>query len=236
MTSTLSAARDAVLNRIADATQAAGRAPGSVQLLAVSKTFAAEDVAAQYALGQRCFGENYVQELIDKTDGLAQLVDLEWHFIGPLQRNKTRAVAERAHWVHAIDRLMIAERLSSQRPAHLPPLQVCIQVNVSGEASKSGVEPAAALDLARQIITLPHLVLRGLMCIPEPTPDQHKLAMQFGALRQLLATIAATSLPAPLDTLSMGMSADLETAIAEGATMVRVGTALFGARAPKISA
>ncbi|GAB7126446.1 YggS family pyridoxal phosphate-dependent enzyme [Silvimonas sp. JCM 19000] len=233
-TASLAPARAAVLERIAQAAHAAQRDPASVHLLAVSKTFSAADVAEQYALGQRSFGENYVQELVEKHAALIEHPDLEWHFIGPLQRNKTRLVAERAHWVHTIDRLVIAERLSEQRPAALPPLQVCVQINVSGEASKSGVEPAAALELAHAVARLPRLQLRGLMAIPEPTPDHARLATQFAALPALLKKLNAAGLQ--LDTLSMGMSADLELAIAHGATVVRVGTALFGARPAKMTA
>lgn len=223
----IESALQGVTQRIRAAELAAGRAEGSVTLLAVSKTFPAEAVRAAAASGQRAFGENYVQELVDKTAALADLA-LEWHFIGPLQSNKTRPVAERADWVHSIDRLKIAERLSAQRPAGLPPLQVCVQVNVSGEASKSGVLPAEAVALARAVAVLPGLRLRGLMCIPEPTADREKLAGQFRCARELLAQLAAEGLS--LDTLSMGMSADLELAVAEGATLVRIGTAIFGAR------
>ena len=179
-------------------------------------------------MGQRDFGENYVQEFAQKCAALADCPELIWHFIGPLQSNKTRLVAEHAHWVHTLDRLKIAERLSTQRPAHCPPLQVCIQVNVSGEASKSGCEPAGVAALAQSISTLPGLKLRGLMAIPESTEDTKKLAAQFALLRQLRDDLNARGFG--LDTLSMGMSADLELAIAEGATHVRVGTAIFGAR------
>lgn len=221
-------ARQAVLARIAAASLAAGRAVDACQLLAVSKTFPADAVRRCYAGGQRAFGENYVQELVEKVTALRDLADIEWHFIGPLQSNKTRLVAEHAHWMHSIERLKIAERLSEQRPASLPPLQVCVQVNVSGEASKSGCPPEDAIALAEAVAALPRLHLRGLMCIPEPTEDQAKLASQFAKLRSLRAELAQRGLV--LDTLSMGMSADLETAIAEGATLVRVGTALFGAR------
>jgi hypothetical protein len=221
-------ARQAVLARIAAASLAAGRAADACQLLAVSKTFPADAVRRCYAGGQRAFGENYVQELVEKVAALRDLADIEWHFIGPLQSNKTRLVAEHAHWMHSIERLKIAERLSEQRPVSMPPLQVCVQVNVSGEASKSGCAPEDAIALAEAVATLPRLRLRGLMCIPEPTEDQAKLASQFAKLRSLQAELAQRGLV--LDTLSMGMSADLETAIAEGATLVRVGTALFGAR------
>ncbi|WP_308446468.1 YggS family pyridoxal phosphate-dependent enzyme [Chitinimonas sp. BJYL2] len=220
--------RQQVQARIDAALQAAGRAPGECTLLAVSKTFPAETVRAAYAAGQRAFGENYVQELVDKTEALADLADLEWHFIGPLQSNKSRPVAERAHWVHSVDRLRIAERLSAQRPVAMPPLNVCIQVNVSGEASKSGCDPAEALPLALAVAKLPGLRLRGLMCIPAADAAEPVLRQQFGLLRQLRHEITQAGLVP--DTLSMGMSADLAQAIAEGSTLVRVGTALFGAR------
>ncbi|GAB3244108.1 pyridoxal phosphate-binding protein [Chitinimonas naiadis] len=226
----LDKSRQAVLERIAGALQAAGRSPGECSLLAVSKTFPASVVRLCYAAGQRAFGENYVQELVEKTAQLADLDDLEWHFIGPLQSNKTRQVAELAQWVHGVDRLKIAERLSAQRPAHLPALNICVQVNVSGEDSKSGCLPGEAIALAQAVARLPGLRLRGLMCIPEPSDDVATLARQFAILRELKTALAASGLP--LDTLSMGMSADLELAIAEGSTLVRVGTALFGARTP----
>ncbi|QNM95962.1 YggS family pyridoxal phosphate-dependent enzyme [Chitinimonas koreensis] len=224
----LDKSRQAVLARIAGALRAAGRPDGDCALLAVSKTFPADAVRACHAAGQRAFGENYVQELVDKAAALRDL-DVEWHFIGPLQSNKTRPVAETAHWVHSIERLKIAERLSAQRPDALPPLDVCVQVNVSGEASKSGCAPGDAIALAHAVAALPRLRLRGLMCIPEPTEDTARLAGQFAELRRLRDALRADGLA--LDTLSMGMSADLETAIAEGATLVRVGTALFGSRA-----
>jgi PLP dependent protein len=225
---TISTNLQAVHARIAAACKAVGRAPQEVRLLAVSKTWPAEDVRAAVACGQGAFGENYVQEGVSKIEALADL-DLEWHFIGPLQSNKTRQVAESFDWVHTIDRLKIAERLSSQRPVDLAPLQVCIQVNVSGEASKSGVAPEMAVELAQAVARLPHIRLRGLMAIPEPTEDEAKLAAQFRILRSLQEELTAGGLP--LDTLSMGMSHDLETAIAAGATVVRIGTAIFGARA-----
>lgn len=218
---------DAVRQALRKAEAAAGRPAGSVGLVAVSKTFPPEALRAAYAAGQRAFGENYVQELVDKTAALADL-DIEWHFIGPLQSNKTRPVAERAHWVHSIDRLKIAQRLSDQRPEHLPPLQVCLQVNVSGEASKSGCVPDEVLALARVVAPLPRLELRGLMCIPEPTEDEARLASQFAILSALACTLRAAGLA--VDTLSMGMSADMTLAVAEGATLVRVGSAIFGAR------
>lgn len=224
----LDKSRQQVLARIAAALAAAGRPADSCALLAVSKTFPAEAVRELYAAGQRAFGENYVQELADKAATLHDLPGLEWHFIGPLQSNKTREVAEAAHWMHSVDRLKVAERLSAQRPESMPPLNVCVQVNVSGEASKSGCEPAQAVALAKAVAALPRLRLRGLMCIPAPIDDLVTLASQFSQLGHLRDTLAAEGLM--LDTLSMGMSADLETAIAAGSTMVRVGTALFGTR------
>jgi len=214
--------------RIARAAVAAGRDPAGVRLLAVSKTWPAESVREAAAAGQRAFGENYVQEGVAKVEALADL-GLEWHFIGPLQSNKTRLVANRFAWVHSIDRLKIAERLAEQRDVHLPPLDVCIQVNVSGEASKSGVVPADLPELARAVASLPRLRLRGLMAIPEPTPDVALQRARFASLRMLRDELNAAGLG--LDTLSMGMSDDLEAAIAEGSTMVRVGTAIFGSRA-----
>ena len=218
----------AVRARIAAACIAAGRVPESVQLLAVSKTWPAALVREAAAAGQRAFGENYVQEAVAKA---AELRDsgLEWHFIGPLQGNKTRQVAENFAWVHSVERLKIAERLAAQRPADLPALQVCLQVNVSGEASKSGCTPQQALGLAAAIGQLPGLRLRGLMAIPEPTTEVLRLRSQFALLRGTLERINA-ELGSGLDTLSMGMSGDLEAAIMEGATMVRIGTAIFGKR------
>ena len=224
---TISDKLQAVLARIADATRKSGREACTTALLAVSKTWPASAVREAAAAGQRAFGENYVQEGVSKIEALADL-ELEWHFIGPLQGNKTRLVAENFAWVHSLDRLKIAERLSAQRPTHLPPLQVCLQVNVSGEESKSGVEPDAALALAQQIAALPRLKLRGLMCIPEPTDDFAEQCAAFRRLQQRFTQLKDSGLP--LDTLSMGMSHDLEAAIAEGATLVRVGTAIFGKR------
>jgi PLP dependent protein len=227
--SDLAARLASVHQRIDAAARAAGRAPDTVALLAVSKTFPAADVRAAHAAGQRAFGENYVQESIDKIDALADLrAALEWHFIGPLQSNKTRPVAERFDWVHSVDRLKIAQRLAEQRPAHLPPLNVCVQVNISGEASKSGVAPAQLTEVAQAIAALPMLRLRGLMAIPEPVGDADAQRAPHRALRALFEQLRADGLA--LDTLSMGMSADLEAAIHEGATIVRVGTAIFGAR------
>ncbi|WP_434631626.1 YggS family pyridoxal phosphate-dependent enzyme [Chromobacterium sp. CV08] len=227
MTDSLSARLEQVRARLAAACAAAGRPSEAVALLAVSKTFPADDVRAAHRCGLSAFGENYVQELQQKSEALADLA-LEWHFIGPLQSNKTRIVAERAHWAHSIDRLKIAERLSAQRPDELPPLNVCVQVNVSGEDSKSGCAPDEAAALARAVAALPRLRLRGLMCVPEPTEDAARLAAQFAGLRRLQQSLQAEGLP--LDTLSMGMSADLELAVAEGATVVRVGSAIFGQR------
>lgn len=223
----ISANLQAVGERIAEAARVAGRDPGEVGLLAVSKTWPAEAVREAAAAGQRAFGENYVQEGVAKADELAAL-GLEWHFIGPLQSNKTRPVAQHFAWVHSVDRLKIAQRLAEQRDVHLPPLNVCIQVNVSGEGSKSGVAPADLPALARAVAALPRLRLRGLMCIPEPTGDTALQRRRFAELRRLRDDLAADGLA--LDTLSMGMSHDIEAAVAEGATMVRVGTAIFGTR------
>ncbi|MBB5502927.1 YggS family pyridoxal phosphate-dependent enzyme [Paraburkholderia sp. MM5384-R2] len=218
-----------VHERIARAAQAAHRDAQSVTLLAVSKTFPADAVRAAHAAGQRAFGENYVQEALDKIQTLADLrASLEWHFIGPLQSNKTRPVAEHFDWVHSVDRLKIAQRLSEQRPDNLPPLNVCLQVNVSGEASKSGVAIAEAAAIAQQIAALPKLKLRGLMSIPEPGGDLAEQRAPHRQLRELFERLRNDGLA--LDTLSMGMSADLEAAVLEGATIVRVGTAIFGAR------
>lgn len=221
----------AVRARIEVAAAAVGRHAEDVALLAVSKTHPAEEVALAAAAGQRLFGENYVQEGGAKVEALRALKvpGLEWHFIGPLQSNKTRTVAAHFDWVHSLDRLKLAERLSAQRDVWLPPLNVCIQVNVSGEASKSGVAPAEVEALAHAIARLPRLRLRGLMCIPEPHADEAVLRGRFALLRGLRDTLNDQGLA--LDTLSMGMSHDLELAIAEGATLVRVGTAIFGARA-----
>lgn len=223
----------AVRARIAAAALAAGRDPSSTGLLAVSKTFGAEAVIAARAAGQQAFGESYVQEAVDK---IAQVADpgIEWHFIGPLQSNKTRLVAEHFDWVHSVSSLKIARRLSEQRPATRAALSVCLQVNVSGEATKAGVSEAELPALAREVAALPGLRLRGLMCIPAPVEGFDAQRLPFAALarmqQQLLAAGVAT------DTLSMGMSDDLEAAIAEGATWVRVGTAIFGARTASVPA
>ena len=210
--------------RICDAAHTAGRPADTVHLLAVSKTQPASALRAAYAAGQVDFGENYLQEALAKQ---AELFDLPliWHFIGPIQSNKTKALAEHFAWVHSVDRLKIAERLSAQRPADLPPLNICLQVNVSGEASKSGCAPDELPALATAVAALPNLRLRGLMAIPEPTPDVMAQRAAFARLRSLRDGLGLS-----LDTLSMGMSDDLEAAILEGATCVRVGSALFGAR------
>jgi len=217
-----------VRSRIARAAQACGREPEAVRLVAISKTFPAEAVRAVHALGQREFGENYVQEGVAKMAGLADLTDIAWHFVGPLQSNKAPAAAAAFAWVQSVDREKIAKRLSASRPAGTPALDVCIQVNASGEDSKSGVAPAEAVRLGTAIAALPGLRLRGIMGIPEPTPDVNVRRAQFRVLRECRDACVAAGLK--LDTLSMGMSADLEDAIAEGATLVRVGTAIFGAR------
>ncbi|CEJ96188.1 Hypothetical protein YggS, proline synthase co-transcribed bacterial homolog PROSC [Caballeronia glathei] len=218
-----------VRQRIAKAAASASRDGASVKLLAVSKTFPAEDVRAAFEAGQRAFGENYVQEGVAKITALSDLrSELEWHFIGPLQSNKTKVVAEHFDWVQSVDRLKIAQRLSDQRPPGAPPLNVCLQVNVSGEESKSGVEPAEAASLAHQIAALPGLRLRGLMAIPEPAATLEAQRAPHARLSALMDALCADGLE--LDTLSIGMSADLEAAVLESATMVRIGTAIFGAR------
>lgn len=224
---TIGANLQAVKARIAAAAKQCGRDAGSVELLAVSKTFGADAVRSAHAAGQRAFGENYVQEAVDKIIALHAL-QLVWHFIGPIQGNKTRQIAEHFDWVHSIDRMKIAERLAAARPTVRAPLQVCIQINIGDENSKSGVVPAAALELARGIASLPQLELRGLMTIPPPSTDTTVQRAYFAQLRGLRDELATHGFR--LDTLSMGMSADIEAAIAEGATMVRVGTAIFGAR------
>ncbi len=223
----IAAALQACQKRIADACHAAGKAENCARLVAVSKAFPVASIRQAYAAGQRVFGESYLQEALPKLDQLADL-PLEWHFIGPVQSNKTRLIAARFDWVHGIERAKIAQRLSEQRPAELPPLQVCIQVNVSGEASKRGVAPAAALELARATAALPNLRLRGFMAIPEPSDDPSLQRSRFRQVARLLQACNEAGLA--LDTLSMGMSADLEAAICEGATLVRVGSAIFGAR------
>lgn len=224
---TISANLQAVLARIGDAAKKHGRAPEDVRLLAVSKTWPAPCVLAAAEAGQTAFGENYVQEGENKIREVGR-PDLEWHFIGPLQSNKTRAVAESFEWVHSVDRLKIAERLSQQRPETLPPLQVCLQINISQEETKSGIAEDEVLKLAHQVAALPRLRLRGLMTIPAPSGDFELQRRPFRRLRELFEQLNRDGLA--LDTLSMGMSNDIEAAIAEGATLVRVGTAIFGER------
>jgi pyridoxal phosphate enzyme (YggS family) len=223
----------AVRVRMATACARAGRDPASVRLLAVSKTFGPEAVAAAHAAGQRAFGENYVQEGVAKMAAVRALglPALEWHCIGPLQANKTRLVAEHFDWVQSLDRLRIAQRLNDQRPAALPPLQVCIQVNIDGAPTKAGVAPDAVVPLAQAVAALPRLCLRGLMAIPDPAPNESAALATFAGVAQLFAEVrSALGAPASFDTLSMGMSEDLEIAIAAGSTMVRVGSAIFGQR------
>ncbi|WP_280153540.1 YggS family pyridoxal phosphate-dependent enzyme [Piscinibacter sp. XHJ-5] len=215
--------------RIAASCAEAQRPVESVTLLVVAKTFPARAVRQAFDAGERVFGENYVQEAIDKMEALADLREqLEWHLIGPLQGNKTRIVAEHFDWVHSVDRLKIAQRLSAQRPMQLPPLQMCLQVNISGEQSKSGLAPDEVLRVAREVVGLPRVRLRGLMAIPEPASTHEAQRRPHAALRELLQRLQREGLA--VDTLSMGMTADLEAAILEGATIVRVGTAIFGAR------
>lgn len=217
-----------VTARLIAAAEMAGRDPAHVALVAVSKTQPAEAVEAAYRAGQRRFGENYLQEALDKQTALAALTELEWHFIGPIQSNKTRAIAEHFQWVHSVDREKIARRLSEQRPESLPPLQVCLQVNLDDEPNKSGVTLAQLPDLARAVYALPRLQLRGLMAIPAPRETRVEQRASFARLRTALEALRDENMA--LDTLSMGMSADLEAAVAEGATLVRVGTDIFGAR------
>ncbi|WP_288378795.1 YggS family pyridoxal phosphate-dependent enzyme [uncultured Massilia sp.] len=221
----------AVEATIGAACAAVGRARNEVDLLAVSKTFPAEAVVEAMTAGQRAFGENYLQEALDKMQEVARLqpeTAVEWHFIGPIQSNKTRPIAANFQWVHTVERLKIAQRLSEQRPEELGPLDVCIQVNISGEASKSGANADELPELARQVAALPMLRLRGLMAIPEATQDEAQQRAAFARLRALFDKLRASGLA--LDTLSMGMSGDLKAAVAEGATIVRIGSAIFGAR------
>lgn len=222
-----------VRQRISDACRAAGRDPREVTLLAVSKTFDAQAVQEAYRAGQVAFGENYIQEAVQKITQMRELIasddaPVQWHCIGPIQSNKTRLVAEYFDWVHTVERLKTAQRLSEQRPPSLAPLQVCIQVNVDGGATKAGVSPPDALALARAVAALPGLRLRGLMSIPEPAADFEAACAVFARVRELFDALKASGLA--LDTLSMGMSGDLEAAIHAGSTMVRVGTAIFGGR------
>jgi pyridoxal phosphate enzyme (YggS family) len=219
----------AVHAAIVAAARNVSRNPSDIALLAVSKTFGPDAVLEAFNAGQRAFGENYLQEALDKMAALqGKTPDLEWHFIGPVQSNKTRPIAEHFDWVHSVDRLKIAQRLSEQRPAHLPSLNICLQVNISGEASKSGVTPAELPVLAHAVAALPRLTLRGLMAIPEPASDEAAQRQPLRALRVLVEQLRSGGLA--LDTLSMGMSGDLAAAIAEGSTMVRIGTAIFGKR------
>lgn len=229
---TITANIAALRQRIAQSAKDAGREPAEITLLAVSKTRSAEEVAAALDAGIEQIGENYLQEALDKQAALAQR-NVCWHFIGPIQSNKTREIASHFDWVHSVDREKIGRRLSEQRPENLPPLQVCLQVNISREDSKSGVLPDAALPLAQQLATLPGLQLRGLMAIPAASDDPAEQRTAFAALRQLRDTLQAALPTEQLDTLSMGMSGDLDAAIAEGSTLLRIGTALFGPRAPK---
>jgi pyridoxal phosphate enzyme (YggS family) len=225
--STIESNLQAVRARIAAAARSAGREPGEIALLAVSKTFPAAEVRAAHAAGQLEFGENYVQEAVEKITALSDL-PLVWHFIGPIQSNKTRAVAEHFDWVHSLARAKIAQRLAEARPAAREPLAVCLQVNVSGENSKSGVAPDEVRPLAEAVRALPRLQLRGLMAVPEPSDDVALQRRRFRGLRRLLEELNADGFG--LDTLSMGMSQDLEAAVMEGASIVRVGTAIFGER------
>ena len=224
---TISKALQAVQARILLAATECGRSPASITLIAVSKTVSVASLRSAYAHGQRAFGESYVQEALPKIAALQDLA-IEWHFIGPLQSNKTKSVAENFAWVHSVERINIAQRLSDQRPAGLPPLNLCLQVNLSGEASKRGVAPGEVAALAQAVATLPKIKLRGLMAIPEATQDGSKQRAQCRVLRELRDQLARSL--GTLDTLSIGMSGDLEAAIHEGATMLRVGSAIFGLR------
>jgi hypothetical protein len=224
---TIASNLQAVRNAISAAAVEAGRRANEIKLLAVSKTFMPDLLREAYSAGQTCFAENYVQEALDKIAALRDLI-IDWHFIGPIQSNKTRAIAENFAWVHSVDRLKIAERLSVQRPAHLPDLQVCLQVNISGEDTKSGVSPDEAGILAHAITKLPRLKLRGLMAVPAPGDNTAGQRLPFAQLRKLRDELNRQGLQ--LDTLSMGMSHDFAAAIAEGATIVRIGTAIFGKR------
>ena len=229
--STIAHNLQAVDDSIRAAAGAAGRARAEVQLLAVSKTFPVQAVLEAIAAGQYAFGENYLQEGLDKITAVSQALPghaVEWHFIGPIQSNKTRPIAASFDWVHTVERLKIAQRLSEQRPPELAPLNICLQVNISGEASKSGVAPEELLELAQHVAQLPRLRLRGLMAIPEPQADVALQRAVFARVRLLAGTLRAKGIA--LDTLSMGMSADLAAAVAEGATIVRVGSAIFGSR------
>lgn len=218
----------AVETQIAQAAEAAGRLKETVRLVAVSKTFPAADIREVYAAGQRDFGENYIQEWYEKTETLADLPDIVWHVIGDVQSNKTKYVAERAHWVHTVSRLKTAQRLSAQRPPEMPPLQVCIEVNIAAEPNKHGVPPEEAVALAAEVAELPHLNVRGLMCVAKAESSEAELRTQFQTMQRLLAELNAAGVAA--DVLSMGMSADMAAAVECGATHVRVGSAIFGKR------
>lgn len=218
---------ETIRKSITDCEQRFQREPNSTTLLAVSKTKPAEMIVQAYQCGLRAFGENYAQELYDKACEL-DLPDIEWHFIGPLQSNKTRLIAEKAAWMHSVDRLKIATRLSDQRPAELPPLQICLQVNLENESGKSGLSATEVKEVAKAVAQLPHLQLRGLMSIPVPHSEESEQRRVFAELRQLMESLNADGFQ--LDTLSMGMTADYPAAIAEGSTIIRIGTALFGAR------
>ncbi|GGE77178.1 UPF0001 protein [Streptosporangium jomthongense] len=223
-----------VTRRIQKATLQAGREPGSVNLLAVSKTRPARDLREAVTAGQLAFGENYVQEALEKMSELSDLTQIDWHFIGPIQSNKTRQIASAFSWVHSVDRLKVARRLSEQREAGLPPLNICLQVNINNEESKSGCQPDDLPELIRETSQLPGLALRGLMAIPDPGQSESELRESFRKVANLLKELRRDFPEAgPLDTLSMGMSGDLEMAIAEGATWVRIGTAVFGERPQK---
>lgn len=229
---TMSTRLDAVRRRIETAALAAGRPAESVELIAVSKTQPVSSIRTLYQLGQRDFGENYLQEALEKQQQLGDLEDIVWHFIGPIQSNKTRALAENFHWVHSVDRLRIAQRLNEQRPSFLPALNVCLQVNISGEDSKAGLTPEATTELAGIVSGMPALKLRGLMAIPENSEDPGIQRASFLEMKRLFISLQAR-IP-ELDTLSMGMSGDLEEAVRAGATFVRIGTALFGPRVQKL--
>lgn len=217
-----------ILNKIAQAELAAQRPSGSVQLIAVSKTFPAQDIRELYACGQRDFGENYIQEWQSKLEQLNDLKEIKWHIIGNIQSNKTRPVAEHAHWLHTLDRLKIAQRLHEQRPAHLPPLNICIEINIANESAKHGIAPDELLPLAQSLIGLERLKLRGLMCVASAHASETILRQQFNQMGDLLEQLKTIS--PDVDTLSMGMSGDMDIAIACGTNQVRVGTAIFGRR------
>lgn len=219
---------NSVQQQIDAAAAAAGRPASEITLLAVSKTRPANELRDAYAAGQRHFGENYLQESLEKIEALSELNDITWHFIGPIQSNKTRPIAEHFHWVHSVDRIKIARRLSEQRPDNLAPLNICLQINIDGEESKAGCLPDDAQALADEIATLPNITLRGLMAIPQATSDPEQQANAFRRMQQLLTDLQPSH--PDLDTLSMGMSGDMEAAIAQGATIVRIGTAIFGPR------